>query len=175
MVSSVYDGDTASIEGDIGGQYLPLKLRFLYIDTPELRGNKHGPAMPEGKQAAEYLKELMPVGSKVKLWAPGEKLKTDGYGRILAVVILPDGTTAQERMIAAGWTPLWEKYGEADPRWRNSLQSAENQAKAEGAGAWGTARKYMQDKANETTPKRYTLQSAWTASAGRLVDRTNAG
>lgn len=153
-VLSVYDGDTATVAGSIGGVELKVKLRFLYLDTPELRGNSHGEAMPEGKLAAAKLKELMPAGSMVRLWGPGEKLTTDRYGRILAVVILEDGTTAQQHMIWSGWSALWEKYGKANERWRDGLVAAENEAKKLNAGAWGTNRRWIQDKANETTAKK---------------------
>jgi hypothetical protein len=54
-------------------------------------------------------------------------------------------------MIRMGWSPLWEKYGRADARWRPELDQAEQEAKAEGAGAWTTAPDYMRDKANEIT------------------------
>lgn len=71
-------------------------------------------------------------------------------------MITTRGDTLQERVIKAGWSPLWEKYGKADVRWRGALQAAETKAKEDRAGAWTTDSKYMTDKANETTAKKGT-------------------
>jgi len=57
----------------------------------------------------------------------------------------------EERVITAGWSPLWEKYGKADPQWREFLVAAEEKAKKDKAGACATDPKYMTDKGNETT------------------------
>ena len=94
-VLSVSDGDTITVRGDLGGVALPVKVRLLYLDTPESRDNGHGAGMAEGKQAGEALRAAVPVGSEVVLWGPGEQLKPDTYGRILAVVYpLEDGQRA---------------------------------------------------------------------------------
>lgn len=82
-----------------------------------------------------------------------EALERDVYERVLAVVITSRGDTLQQRIIAAGWSPLWEKYGKADERWRESLQAAEDAARTAKAGAWNAAPQYMIDKSNETTAK----------------------
>jgi micrococcal nuclease len=148
-VVSVTDGDTIVVK--VAGT--EERIRLLYIDTPESKGNSHGEATPEGKLASEFMDLQAKPGSAVTLWGPGADLERDRYKRILAVVIASRGDTIQDRVIKAGWSPLWEKYGKADPKWRETLVAAEEKAKKDKAGAWATDPKYMTDKGNETTAK----------------------
>lgn len=148
-VVSVTDGDTIKVL--IAGQ--EQRIRLIYIDTPESKGNSHGDASPEGKLAAEFLDLQAKAGSAVTLWGPGAELERDRYQRLLAVVVTTRGDSLQERVIAAGWSPLWEKYGKADAKWRDRLVAAEAKAKQDKTGAWTTNPKYMVDKGNETTAK----------------------
>ena len=149
-VVSVSDGDTIVVT--VAGA--EERIRLLYLDTPESKGNSHGAATPEGKLAAEFMDIQAKAGSAVTLWGPGADLERDRYKRLLAVVVTSRGDTLQERVIKAGWSPLWEKYGKADPRWREVLVAAEAKAKQDKAGAWNTDPKYMTDKGNETTAKK---------------------
>jgi endonuclease YncB( thermonuclease family) len=152
-VVRVTDGDTIVVTPSDGSG--ELKVRLLYLDTPESRDNSHGAAMPEGKSAAAFLTDLLPTGADVVLWGPGAALERDRYQRGLAVVLQPisgaQPTVVQAAIIRAGWSVLWEKFGAADPRWRAALQAAEDAAKADNAGAWSTIRPWMVNKGNETT------------------------
>lgn len=148
-VVSVTDGDTIVVT--VAGT--EERIRLLYLDTPESRGNSHGDATPEGKLASEFLGLQAKAGSAVTLWGPGADLERDRYKRLLAVVVTGRGDTLQERVIKGGWSPLWEKYGKADPKWREVLVAAEAKAKQDKAGAWATDPTYMTDKGNETTAK----------------------
>jgi len=150
-VKSVHDGDTITVEVIAG---VEARIRLLCIDTPETSNNSHGVAMTEGNQAADALKALLPEKTMVRLWGPGDKLETDTYGRTLAVVLLgKEGMdSAQERMISAGWTPYWKKYGAIKDQELNArLTKAQDAAKEAKAGMWGSNAKWMLDKANETT------------------------
>ncbi len=147
-VKHIMDGDTIAATLGDGSE---VKVRLLYVDTPESKDNSHGAATPEGKLASEFLDLQAKAGSAVTLWGPGADLERDRYKRLLAVVVTSRGDTLQERVIKAGWSPLWEKYGEADPKWREVLVAAEAKAKQDKAGAWTTDPKYMTDKSNETT------------------------
>jgi len=148
-VSRVSDGDTIVVRLD--GQ--DEKARLVYIDTPESSSNRHGPEVEEGHRAAAALKAMLPVGTLVRLWGPDADLRRDVYGRLLVVVLIgaAGDDSVQERMVRAGWTPLWEKYGRADDRWRARLLAAQAEAEKANAGAWATAPSYMRDKGNETT------------------------
>lgn len=156
-VISVSDGDTITVRGDLGGLPLPVKVRLLYLDTPESRDNAHGAGMVEGKQAGEALRTSVPAGAQVVLWGPGDQLKPDTYGRILAVVYRLDGdarVSVNAEMVRGGWSPYWRKYGDAPEPVHAELLAAQAAAKDAKVGAWGTAEKYMRDKSNErTAPK----------------------
>jgi micrococcal nuclease len=149
-VVSVTDGDT--LVAKLAG--IEERIRLLYIDTPESKGNGHGAASSEGRLAAEFMDLQAKPGSAVTLWGPGADLERDRYKRLLAVVVTLRGDTLQERVITAGWSPLWEKYGKADPKWRQALKAAEEMAKAGKSGAWRTDPVYMTDKGNETTARK---------------------
>jgi len=120
-VVRVIDGDT--IETESG------RVRLLYIDTPESKGNGHGEAKAEGKAASAFLAALLPIGATVSLWSPKPVIQNDRYGRALAVVwkheVLVIGAgdnqgTATDvqvnvnlAIVRAGWSPYWKKYGAA--------------------------------------------------------------
>ncbi len=145
-VKRITDGDTIVATLADASE---LTVRLLYIDTPESRGNAHGAAMPEGKAASTFVADLLPVGTPVVLWGPGDALELDRYKRALAVVLIPpddQGTTlvVQSAIIRAGWSPLWEKFGKADARWRPELDRAEAESKAAQAGApWLPKSQYL--------------------------------
>ena len=145
---SVTDGDTitVSIDGVVE------RVRLLYIDTPESSDNSHGKEKPEGRAATAALRGALTAPLRLSLWGPGQSLARDRHGRILAVVILPDGTTAQEKQILAGWSPLWEKFGPAHERWRKTFSAAAEKARAAGVGAWSTNPEYMAGRAAEVSP-----------------------
>jgi endonuclease YncB( thermonuclease family) len=63
-VVRIVDGDT--VETSAG------TVRLLWIDTPESRGNSHGPAMPEGKAATAFLEGKLAKDAKLTLWGPGD-------------------------------------------------------------------------------------------------------
>ena len=148
-VVRVSDGDTIVVTLDGRDE----KARLVYIDTPESSNNTDGAEAEEGHRATAALREMLPAGAKVRIWGPGADLRRDVYGRLLVVVLLGDAgdDSVQERMVRAGWTPLWEKYGRADDRWRARLVTAQAEAKKANSGGWATAPTYMRDKTNETT------------------------
>jgi len=156
-VISATDGDTITVQGDLGGQPLPVRVRLLYLDTPEKRANSHGEAMPEGRSASEALRAVLSKGAQVVLWGPGDALEADSYGRVLAVVYrVTDGRreNVNAAMVRAGWSPYWRKYGDAPEPVHTEMVQAQETARTANAGAWATAVKYMTDKSNErTAPK----------------------
>ena len=80
-VVSVYDGDTITVDIDLGfSATLRMNVRLARINAPEVRG----PQKPEGLTAAEALRQWLPAGQQVYL-----KTYKDGrekYGRYLADV-----------------------------------------------------------------------------------------
>ena len=101
-----------------------------YVNAPEMR-NDRGEQSRDGIAARDFVRQLLPVGATVRLWGPGDTLQADGHGRVLAVVLLDDGTSIQERLIAAGWSVYWQRYGtvgDADwhQRWTEQAAVAEH-------------------------------------------------
>ncbi|MBQ6585865.1 MAG: thermonuclease family protein [Coriobacteriales bacterium] len=73
-VIQVADGDTLVIEHEGGGQD---RVRLIGIDCPEYN-------TPEGKDAATYVRMLLPEGSSV--WLQKDVSEVDRYGRLLRYV-----------------------------------------------------------------------------------------
>lgn len=95
IVTRIVDGDTVEVEYK-GKEY---KVRLLCIDTPETV--KKGVAVqPYGKQASTRLKKML-LNKKVTLVF--EKDAYDNYERLLAYVILGDGTCVNAYMVEQGY------------------------------------------------------------------------
>ncbi len=95
VVKRVVDGDTIRAEYR-GEEY---RVRLLCIDTPEsVKANVK--EQPFGKQAAEKLEEMI-QGKEVQLLF--EKGLWDNYDRLLAYVMLEDGSCANAIMISEGF------------------------------------------------------------------------
>jgi endonuclease YncB( thermonuclease family) len=79
VIRSIYDGDTCRADVDLGfGVWISdMALRLLGIDAPEL-------GKPGGKEARDFLRELMPIGSTVTIRT--HKDATEKYGRMLAEI-----------------------------------------------------------------------------------------
>ena len=179
-VLKVVDGDTIEVlysphPERSSVEPKPTRVRLLYVDTPEASDNDHGKAMPEGKAAKAFLAEQFGEGASVYLWAPDKALKRDRFDRLLAVIYQepphpPDPGTETDvtkimihaprvclnvKIVQAGWSPYWTKYGDAPKDIESGFVFGQNNAKIEKAGAWATAPKWMADKANErTAPKK---------------------
>lgn len=89
-VRSVYDGDTCTLNIDLGlGTWLHKeKIRLARINTPELRGDER----PEGLLAADFARELlMPNGEPgQEVWISTQKDKKGKYGRYVAEIWVKD-------------------------------------------------------------------------------------
>lgn len=139
------DGDTIRVRLMEG--LAPLPVRLLWIDTPEHVGRGR---QTEGRRlSSAAIKDLIPTGSAVTLWGPGDDLKTDRWGRILALVIAADGRIVQLEMIHQGWSPYWRKYSDAPAPWHQRLLDAEQQSQTAGAGLWSLDPDWMARKAAE--------------------------
>jgi len=97
-VRSVYDGDTirADIDCGFGIWTANQSLRLLGIDAPEL-------GKPGGKEARDYLRGLLPVGTAVTIRTV--KDETEKYGRLLATIVKADDTLTipvNDAMVLAG-------------------------------------------------------------------------
>ena len=124
VVSRVVDGDTVDVLIDGRTE----RIRLLNIDTPETVD----PARPVeclGREATDFLKELLPVGSDVDLEFDVDR--TDPYGRTLAAVTKDDRLI--NAAIAAAGLGVPTTIG-SNSRWRADIDSAFEEARARGLG-----------------------------------------
>ena len=102
VVVSVYDGDTLRADIDLGLSIWVRneKLRLLYIDAPELRGDE----LERGRASRDFLREQV-LGKEVRIRTKRDR--KGKYGRYLAEIWLPqpDGSwlNVNELMVEAGY------------------------------------------------------------------------
>ncbi|CAB9499927.1 function [Seminavis robusta] len=123
-VKYVYDGDTLCL---VDGR----KVRFLGIDTPELK-----PIQPFALEAKEYATRHC---DKREIYLEGDS--TDRFGRLLSVVWtkLPDGRYLNvcEGLVAAGLATVYHVSG--DPNGKSpskKMVSLQNEARNTPLGLW---------------------------------------
>ncbi len=103
----VYDGDTVTADIDIGfGVWLKnQKLRLWGINTPELRGASR----KKGKEARDFLRELLPEDGRV--WLRSYQDKKGKYGRWLCELLIETSpnvvTNANDLLVAEGHATVY--------------------------------------------------------------------
>ena len=123
-VRHVLDGDTVILRDD-------QHVRLLGINAPEL-GKDGAPDQPLAARARERLAQLV-RGQRLQL--AFERERQDHYGRLLAHLLLPDGTSVEQVLLREGLA--WAVAIPPDiGRLRENL-AAENEARAAGRGVWG--------------------------------------
>ncbi len=130
VVRNVIDGDT--IVARIGGK--DETVRIIGMDSPET----HKPDTPVecfGTEATSAAKRLLPKGSRVTLQADPTQATRDRFGRLLAHVVLGDGTLFAERMIRDGFAVHYV-YDRVPSIYADRLAAAQDAAQAAGAGLW---------------------------------------
>lgn len=96
VVVSVYDGDTVTLNIDVGFSTHRIEhCRLSRIDSPELRGDNR----QAGLTARDFLRELLPVGSTVQIQTI--KDNREKYGRYLAEIHTQAGCV-NDLMVHAG-------------------------------------------------------------------------
>ena len=89
-VTKVYDGDTVTVDIDLGFSVVLRKLRLLGIDTPEMRGGTVE-SKSDAKQSRDYVREKC-LGKEVYV----ESRKKGKYGRYLAIIwTIEDGKKSE--------------------------------------------------------------------------------
>lgn len=94
------DGDTFWVMVNPGK---PEKIRLIGVDTPEVKWEGLTKEQPGGKEASEYVKNLL-KGKKVLLEYDVQKY--DPYGRTLAYVYLEDSTFLNAHLLEVGLARL---------------------------------------------------------------------
>lgn len=100
-IVSVYDGDTVTLDVDLGFSITSRqKIRLYGIDTPELRGEER----PEGIKARDYLRKLCPVGSTILLKT--QKDRQGKYGRYLGTLYKAD-LNVNQHLVDKGYATIY--------------------------------------------------------------------
>ena len=118
QVVHVEDGDTFTALTQRMGK---VRVRFHGIDTPEMD-------QPFGEEAKQFTRQRT-FNRQVTL-LPRD---WDKYGRLVAVVILEDGTELNRALVKAGLAWWYRRYAPDDER----LARAEVKAQQAGKGLWG--------------------------------------
>lgn len=129
-VARVVDGDT--IDVDVEGA--PVRLRLIGIDTPETVDPRK-PVECFGREASARAKELLKDGL-VRVETDPTQGRFDEYGRTLAYVYFPDGTSFNNEMIAEGYA---HEYTFRYPyKYQTEFKAAERSAREAGVGLWAS-------------------------------------
>ncbi|MGB6230161.1 MAG: thermonuclease family protein [Litorimonas sp.] len=107
-VSSLRDGDTFNIEGDLFGE---RAVRVENIDTPEVRSAQCNREKLLGREAKGYARALL-EDRTVMVTTTGRK----SYDRVVGRVTLPDGRDFGRAMIEAGYAVRWTEDWADTPR-----------------------------------------------------------
>lgn len=91
-VKTVIDGDTVILSDN-------RHVRLIGINTPEI-GHNGEASQPGAKAAREFLVDLFKTNKSLRL--KYDRVKTDKYGRTLAHLFLPDGTSLESLILQRG-------------------------------------------------------------------------
>lgn len=135
-VSRNVDGDTLHVRTEAG---LTEKVRFIGVDTPESTIEHE----PFGKQASEFTRSHLPVGTRV--WLETDVGLRDRYGRLLAYVWLspPSSVSAAEvRAKMFNAQLLTEGYAQLmtippDVKYVDYFMALQTEAREASRGLWG--------------------------------------
>jgi micrococcal nuclease len=141
-VDRVIDGDTVVVAG-IG------TVRLIGVDTPETVDPRK-PVELFGKEASVFLTGLL-AGKTVRL--EYDQTLKDKYNRTLAYLYLSDGTFVNREIVRQGYG---HAYTEFPFRHMNDFRAAEQEARSNNRGLWGTG----------TTPPAAAATSPSSVSAG---------
>lgn len=133
-VRHVHDGDTVFLQADGSGPVVAstaqVKVRLIGVDTPEVSP----PAECYGRQAAEQVRGLLPVGSPVRVSADAGP--RDRYGRRLLYVWTSAGRFVNYEIVREGWGEAIRV--EPNVAYWPLLRDAGADAQRAGRGRWGS-------------------------------------
>ena len=130
-VTRVVDGDTIKISMEGKEE----TVRLLGVDTPELVDPRK-PVQCFAKEASEETKKML-TGKSVSLEIDPTQGERDKYGRLLAYVLLPDGTNMSDYLIRNGFAHEYT-YENNPHRYQVQFLQAQKEAREKKRGLWAT-------------------------------------
>lgn len=125
FVAFCFDGDTVKLTDR-------RIVRLAGIDTPEIQHGQNS-AQYYSREARSIL-ETITKGKKVTLRLAGTQTR-DHYGRFLAELILEDGTSVSEIMVAKG-AAFYYPHADLSPSIKERLLAHQKKAIMQRAGMW---------------------------------------
>jgi micrococcal nuclease len=126
LVVRVVDGDTV----DVGRGFRKTRVRLIGVDTPEIgRGGR--PDEPFALEASAWARSTL-AGRRVRLQQDPPRTR-DRYGRLLAYVVLEDGTCANAELVRLGLGRVLRRFRFAR---RAEFDALEAEARAARRGIW---------------------------------------
>ncbi len=168
----VVDGDTIKVELSDG----PENIRVLALDTEEKPGSGGSkPKTPFGLKATERAEKFFEGALQVTLEFPGtESIEVclqkyrGNFGRPLAFMYLGE-QDFQQTMIAEGFSPYFDKYGNANFAANHQrYRQAEQQAQMANIGVWN------QILVNGEERRNYASLSTWWTLRAIIIDQYRA-
>lgn len=169
-VVRVVDGDTIRVQFP---HLVPEKsLRILNLETEESNSGSNKLITPWGHQAKERAKLFFQPQDLVILEYPGtesieicQRRYQDNYGRPL-ILIHKQGVDYQEMMLREGYSPYFNKYGNAAfLSYHQRYQQAEREAQAANLGIWD------QIAANGAELHNYAALGVWWNLRAQIIDQ----
>ncbi|MFM5888344.1 MAG: thermonuclease family protein [Dolichospermum sp.] len=127
-VISVGDGDT--IKANFGSK--KVTIRLACIDAPEMKQT------PWGKQSADRLKQLLPVGQSIKL----RTVATDKYKRTVGEIYIGN-TSINLTIVQEGQAVVYKEYLSGCNDTQDKFLELENIAKTKKLGFWNQPKPVM--------------------------------
>ncbi len=122
-----HDGDTTTVRDRSGNQF---DIRFAVVDSNE---DSSGLRQAGGKEATQYLRSILPDGSKVSIVFTGN----ESHNRSVAT-IYRNGVNINLAMLQAGHAVIDPRYvKQISPEMRSQYQQAQAIAKRQKLGRWG--------------------------------------
>lgn len=171
-VRRVVDGDTIRVDSDILDNE---SLRILSLDTEESNAGSPKPVTPLGHKAKARAQEFFSQGDPVTLEFPGTdpvevalRRYRGNFGRLL-VYVYKDGVDFQETVIREGFSPYFNKYGNAVFAGHHARYvAAEREAQARHIGVWD------QVGENGSEIRNYAALGTWWNLRARIIDEYRA-
>lgn len=133
-IKEVIDGDTVVVQNTLE----TTTVRLIGINTPETSG----PYRQEecyGKEASEYLKELLPEGSLVSIQTDPSQDAYDQYGRLLGYLFDISDTHINASLLSAGYAREYT-YRKKSYLFQEAFQQLESNAREQHIGLWGACK-----------------------------------